>query len=197
MNNKILQPAMSFDEIKLFKKIIKDSNYYIEFGSGGSTYTVLELTNAEIFSVESDLFWINELKTNDLIKKSNENERLHFHYIDIGVVEEWGYPINDDKIEDFYKYSSDIFNNVIKDKVDTVFIDGRFRVACTLKSIIELHNNPTIIIHDFINRKGYHSVLKYLDIIDSVDTLYVFKVKKNININDVITDYDRYKYIKE
>lgn len=197
MNNKILHPAMSFDEIRLFKKIIKDSNYYIEFGSGGSTYTLLELTNAEIFSVESDLFWINKLKTNDLINKSIENERLHFHYIDIGVVKKWGYPINDDKIEDFYKYSTDIFNIINSDKVDTVFIDGRFRVACTLKSIIELHNNPTIIIHDFINRKGYHSVLKYLDIIDSVDTLYVFKVKKNININDVITDYDKYKYIKE
>lgn len=158
---------------------------------------MLELTNAEIFSVESDLFWINNLKSNYLINKSVENGRLHLQYIDIGNVEEWGFPINDDKIEDFYKYSSDIFNIVIKDKVDTVFIDGRFRVACTLKSIIELHNDPTIIIHDFINRNGYHIVLKYLDIIDSVNTLYIFKVKKNININDVITDYDKYKYIKE
>lgn len=107
-----------------------------------------------------------------------------------------GYPIEDVN-ESYTKYSSEIFNALEKNnyKIDTVFIDGRFRVACTLKSIEKFYNNKDlrIIIHDFWNREHYHIVLNYLDVVDKVDTLGVFKIKENINFDKLKNDYDEYK----
>ncbi|WP_232473249.1 hypothetical protein [Brachyspira sp. SAP_772] len=61
--------------------------------------------------------------------------------------------------------------------IDTILVDGRFRVACVLNSIFYCRN-AVIIIHDFFNREYYNVLLNYLDIVEKADTLGVFKIKK-------------------
>nr|WP_299170434.1 hypothetical protein [uncultured Allomuricauda sp.] len=188
---------MSKNEKKMFDRILKKAKGYLEFGSGGSTIRALQKSNAKIYSIESSKDWI-EFMRKYLIVRYNEGTRLNFSHVYIGDTKEWGYPVNDSSKHLFPKYSSSIFETLDSENLDAFFIDGRFRVACVLSVILQISSfdisNKTILVHDFWNREHYHAVLNYLEVIDRVDTLGVFKIKENLNISDVEKDYDQYKF---
>lgn len=189
---------MTKDEQEIFNKYVKSSQFYLEFGSGGSTLHVLQKSKAKIYSVESSLDWIEYLSKYLFIRKAR-NKRLFFHYVNIGQTGRWGYPISEVSSNLFPNYSKDIFSTLDANKIDTVLIDGRFRVACALSVIINISatKHTHILIHDFWNREKYHIVLKYLTKVDQIDTLGVFQIKNNIDLNSVKQDYDIYKYIAD
>jgi hypothetical protein len=83
-----------------------------------------------------------------------------------------------------------------RDPVDTVLVDGRFRVACTLRTILECHQNTNlrILIHDFSGRENYQVLRKYLHEVARVESLAVFTVKEDLDISSVMSDYEQYKY---
>lgn len=187
--------AMTKDEKGLLLENIKYANSYLEFGIGGSTLFALANSRANIYSVESDLQWIKTLKEYFVIRR-NENKRLKIFHVDIGQIKEWGYPIDKRKIELFPGYSSKVFSIVDTDLLDVVLIDGRFRIACTLKTILECQGTKKlkILIHDFYDRENYHIVLKYLNELYKVNTLGVFEIKPIIDIKTLAEDYQKFKY---
>jgi hypothetical protein len=189
---------MSLDEKKTFNKYIKNSKHYLEFGSGGSTLHTLLKSNTRISSVESSLDWINYM-CKYLIIKFFLKKRLLFYYADIGKTKEWGFPISNDSKEIFPNYSNDIFSSVDSNTIDTIFIDGRFRVACLLSVILNIPSTEDTIIlfHDFWNREKYHIVLNYVTEIERADTLAVFRIKNKLDLNLVKRDYEIYKYIPD
>ncbi len=187
--------AMTEEEKNIFNEKIKNSTSYLEFGLGGSTIRALQKSRAKIHTVESSCEWINYMRKYFIIRYL-ENKRLNIHHVDIGPTREWGYPESNDFKKLFPDYSSTVFNAIDSSAIDLAIVDGRFRVACTLKIILECHanNKLEIIIHDFWNREEYHLVLKYLDVIDRVDSLGVFSIKNNIDLKPVNTDYETYKF---
>lgn len=187
---------MTKDEQEVFNTYAKNSKVYLEFGSGGSTLRVLQKSKSRIHSVESSLDWINYLSKYFIIRRAR-NTRLFFHHVDIGQTHGWGYPISKDSKKLFPNYSKSIFNSLGSNNIDTVLIDGRFRVACVLSVILNMgsNKNTIILIHDFWNREKYHCVLKYLTTIQKVETLGVFKINSNVDMDLVKQDYENYKYI--
>ena len=106
-------------------------------------------------------------------------------------------PLNDSKKANFPNYSQFVFGVLPRDEIkmiDTIFIDGRFRVACAL-SILLYCPNSTIMIHDFFNRPQYRIVLEFLDTIEACETLGVFKPKKRLNKANLQTLLEQYAYI--
>ena len=186
---------MSKKEKELFDKRIKKSNTYLEFGMGGSTFRTLQKSDAKVYSIDSSLDWISFMREYKQIRKM-EKTRLSLFHVDIGPTGEWGRPENDNYKEKFPNYSKRIFELIDKTTVDTVLIDGRFRVACALNTILHLHENKNlqILIHDFWNREQYHMVLKYFDEAESADSLVVLTIKKDVDLNAVKEDYETYKY---
>jgi hypothetical protein len=65
------------------------------------------------------------------------------------------------------KYSDSLLNlnKETIESIDLILIDGRFRVACCLKSFSLISDNCLIIFDDFLNRKQYHIVLDYFNIV--------------------------------
>ncbi len=185
------------EERELLKKYMNKSNVYLEFGSGGSTFEALKSPIKKVFSIESSLSWTERMKSWAFIKKSIEQERLDLIYINIGETTLFSYPDNIEHKEKFPDYSNILNKNTINKNVDTVLVDGRFRVACVLNTILNCSAGVIIIIHDFWNRKHYHVVLKYLDTIEKTHTLGVFKIKQNINIDEIKCLYEEYKYIPD
>ena len=178
---------------------IKKSNFYLEFGAGGSTYYALKNTNSIVISVESDLNWINYLRKNDYILSMENFNRLKFFHADIGEILSFGYPINKENNKNkYHNYYDGVFNLFIEhlDKINVVFIDGRFRVACALNTILYCYKNKDIIImmNDFFNRENYHIVLKFLECIKHIDQLCIFRIKDNINHDEVKRTLEEYKY---
>lgn len=185
---------MSKNEKILFDEAIKKTQNYLEFGFGGSSLRAIQKSKAKIFTVESSPEWIKYMREY-LIVRYFENRRLFIFPVNIGPTRKWGYPELNNSINLFESYSSDIFKLIDCNTLDLALVDGRFRVACTLKLILECHknNNLKILFHDFWDRDQYHVVLKYLDIVDKVDTMGHFSIKKDINLKSVEIDYETYK----
>ena len=188
------KPIMSDLERELFINTIKNSKYYLEFGGGGSTFLALKSTNAKVVCVEGDINWINFMRMNYFIYEQELLCRLKFYFVYIGKIRDTSYPIDDSEYDKYPNYSSKVFEDIEKEKIDTVFIDGRFRVSCALQSIINLNKNVIIIIHDFFDRNYYHVLLNYLECINRADTLGVFKIKENIDYNEIKELIKQYQY---
>lgn len=188
---------LSLKERLLLCKYLKKSDSYLEFGAGGSTFLALLHSKTKIYSVESDKNWINYLRKWKIITKAEEFQKLIFNYVDIGKTKEWGFPVDDTEKDKFPDYSKAVFEKYSNIKFDTVFIDGRFRVACTLAAILNTSLNSIIILHDYANRKGYHIIERFLDKIESANTMVVFRKKNNINLAEVNQLYEEYKYIAD
>ncbi len=190
--------VMSKNERAAFDRVISKSKNYLEFGAGGSTIRALQKSNTKIYSVESSLDWIQFMR-NYIVVRFFENKRLTFFNVDIGKTKFWGYPDGESSKHLFPHYSESVFESLDSKSLDVVFIDGRFRVACTLSTILNLYpnTNHTILIHDFWIREEYHSVLKYLDLIEKVDTLGVFKIKEEIDIKEVKEEYEQFKFVPD
>ncbi len=162
---------------------------YLEFGAGGSTFLALLHSNTNIYSVESDKNWIDSLQKWKFIQ--DNNKRLLFWHVFIGKTGGYGVPIEQDKKELFPQYS--LFPFLNKQDYDVVFIDGRFRVACAVQAALHCKCDAKILMHDFNNRKNYHIVLRFLDIVDTADTMALFKIKPTNK--EILRDvYEKYKY---
>ena len=190
------QFVMSRDERVIFDRSIKESVCFLEFGLGGSTLRAIQKSKAIIYSVESSPEWVNHMREYSIVR-SYENKRLFIFPVDIGPTREWGLPAPGNDRSFFPAYSENIFNLINKSNLDLALVDGRFRVACTIKLILECHENKnmTTMMHEFWNREEYHVVLKYLDPIDKADTLGLFSIKKSVDLESARRDYEEYKFI--
>jgi len=189
---------MSPAEKKLFDLTLKKSEAYLEFGSGGSTIRALIKTQGIVLSTESSKEWLQVMRRYYFVRQKEKSGRLVFFHADIGKTGAHGKPINDDNMDKFPDYSTGIFRTLDPEQIshiDTVLVDGRFRVACVLKTIIECHSNKRLIIlvHDF-HREKYHVILKYLNVKDRADSLCSFEIQNSIDLKLVQNDYEAYKF---
>jgi hypothetical protein len=151
-----MNPHFKTNDVEMFKKYIKKSKIYLEYGSGGSTYYACKSSNIqEIYSVESDIKWIKKVQS--LIQDLN---KCKFIYIDISSNGNWGKPGKNATNDQCKKYSDPIDNS----NIDLILIDGRFRVACALKCF---NINSLILFDDFLNRPKYHVILQFYNIVES------------------------------
>ncbi len=188
---KIINPIFSENDKIMFYKYLDKSKNYFEYGSGGSTYQASIRSNIKkVFSVESDKEWYDNLVNMGLEKK------VKLKFVDLNCLpNNWGYPsiyVND---SDKKKYSSVILkmDKHILSSLDFILIDGRFRVACCLKCFKVIKENCFIAFNDFLDRKQYHIVLDYFDIIEeTIDKKMVILKKKNVEkpLDSVIKKYE-------
>ncbi len=187
--------VLSEDEQIFLKKNFLNINTYLEFGAGGSTFICLMNSTATlIVSVESDPSWIDYMRKWRIIRKA-EKTRLKFFPVNIGKVGDWGVPIETDKANLFPDYSRNVFEK-FKDN-DLIFIDGRFRVACAIQAVLNSSINTKILMHDYTDREYYHVIEQFLDIVEVVDTLVLFKIKPNVDRDQMLKLYEKYQYVSD
>jgi hypothetical protein len=97
----------------------------------------------------------------------------------------WGYPGPNSTHEQHINYSNYMAKLTIEEQqnIDLILIDGRFRVACCLKSFDLINSQCLIAFDDFLYRPHYHVVLDYYDIIEktSDNRMVILQKKKSIN----------------
>lgn len=111
---------------------------------------------------------------------------------------EWGFPVDETHKELFPDFSKNIYNHIPTEDIDLVLIDGRFRVACALMAVIQFYTKREhvhIMIHDYTIRSEYTTIEKYLERIDGIDTLMVFKIKKEVDLDEAWQEYANYQYM--
>ena len=136
----------------------------LEFGSGGSTIFFAEI-GKHVTSVESDRLFSKKMQSHIRILRLQHKATVF--WTNIGPTKSYGQPWGFLKL--FYRnrysrYFSQVFNTFEKIKdVDFVFVDGRFRVACTMAVLLNIEKGFTLVIDDFFDRPEYSTVLDVLN----------------------------------
>jgi len=164
---------MTDQELDLYTALLAGARTVIEYGTGGSTLLALGAGVSRLVSVETDLGWIGKLREMPAIAEAERQGRLIFVHVDIGPVGKWGKPIDGSGAARYATYASAPWSHC--HVPDVVFVDGRFRVACALETVLQSVGNTKIAFHDFWKRPQYHVVLPFVECIDRVDSLAVFK----------------------
>jgi protein O-GlcNAc transferase len=195
----LFYPHMERTEYLLFKRLCKNKNVFLEYGSGGSTIFLLK-HNKKVFSVESNPTFFRYMCSINMIKKAL-NVNLRYKFVDLGPTNKWGKPLSDEHCENWPRYYEEIWEEIdpARDHVDVVFIDGRFRVCCCLYSILKAVEydwyDVVFVIHDFWRRTKYHIVLDFLEEVKSSENLVSFRIRNDIEINKVIALLEEYSLV--
>jgi len=167
---------MSKAEQQTFRQYLLKSKHYAEFGCGGSTVWANNTPNIEsIVSIESDKEFANKIQS--------YCPRAEVRWADVGPTREFGHPKDKTFQSKWGVYSQQDIGTP-----DTILIDGRWRVACSLQVAMK-YQNATVLVHDFWNRPEYHCILPYYSVVDSVDTLAILKPN---GVNVPIELYETY-----
>lgn len=187
-SKKAILKSLFDGESELFLKYIQNSNYYGEYGSGLSTIYVSNFSSVKGVSAETNILWVNKIKDN---LSSELNMKLI--HIDLGKVLHFGRPESYVYKDKFKDYLNSIW--VGNFKPDLVLIDGRFRVACFLTSLINAERGTHIIFDDYRSRPYYHIVEKFEKPILQNKRQAVFKVNKNYEENEIKYYLDKFEYV--
>ena len=189
-----MDPSLSPNDIKLFYKYLDKASHFFEYGTGGTTYQATIRKNIKsITTVETDYIWYKQFKF--LLEDEDKHIKCVYCEMD-SKPNTWGNPGPNSTVEQYIHYSDQI-KEVARDKVDFVLIDGRFRVACCLKCFDAVNDNCIIAFDDFFNRKEYHIVLDYYEVIDKSkdNVMAILKKKKKVESPsaELIEKYEKIK----
>lgn len=173
-----MKPSFATHDLELFRKYLARARIYLEWGSGGSTVEASSQSSIQkIYSIESDPSWIEKIKP-------FLQSPVNFVFIDLQVKpNSFGYPSSKTPVQRKMAYSNVIHKFKKEDDVDTILIDGRFRVACCLKSFSHINDSCVILFDDFLNRPHYHVVLKYFTILESTPDKRMVVLQKKTNVS--------------
>lgn len=183
-----LRPHMEDEGINLLEKHMANSNTYLEYGSGGSTVFAAIKGIPNIHSIDSDIGFLDAVKARAL--EQNSNASINLHPVNIGPTKEWGHPTDKSHADQWPKYSCAAWDFFLEKNInpDLILIDGRFRVACFLASLMFAKPGTVILFDDYFDRPGYHSVEKHLRPRSQAGRMAEFVVDASFNTSKVLLD---------
>ena len=154
------------EEWSLLVMALKDASSYLEFGCGLSTEFVSNSYECRVRSVDTSADWVAKIQ-------AKVNEDVEILYINLGPVGRWGRPVSYDYHEQFARYFDAGFDGGFSP--DAILVDGRFRVACFLTSLLRASPGTMIVFDDFPTRPHYRIVEEILkpEIVSSRQALFV------------------------
>ncbi len=156
------------------KKLIQSVKVYGEYGCGKSTTFVLNNTNAIVLSVDSSKVWVDRI-----MAISFDNSRLDLLWVDLGEIGAWGTPIYYKMRKNINDYIKSIWNR--NEQPELVLIDGRFRVACFLYSLLHAKPGCILVFDDYIDRPKYHLIEEFVPIESFCGRQAIFKVPRDLH----------------
>jgi hypothetical protein len=191
-----LVPAMDEEGLSFFKTAIANSTCFLEYGCGGSTVYALNTENIKtIISVDTSKEWVEKVGQYVQSKETN----LLLNHCDLGVVGDWGRPVNRDQSQSFWRYMVTPWQ-VARSKgliPDIVLVDGRFRVASFLYSLICARLGTLIMFDDYLNREDYFVVEKFCQLKEKHGRMGVFYVEHNYSIPEIVSAIAEYSTLTD
>lgn len=166
---------------KFFEGVLKSTTNYLEFGGGGTTELASKYIKGKGYLITSIKYLPNKLS--DII-----SDNISIHYIDVESDDDFGNPYSKCHVNKVIKYTS-IINLVDINSIDTILVKGRFRVGCLLSIFDYIKDTTIILVDDYRDRKHYHVLEKYYDIVDRIDRMIIFKKKSKVDTRKEIKRY--------
>jgi hypothetical protein len=187
-------PHMGDEGLKCFQETLKRSRCYLEYGSGGSTLYAASVAQVPIIiSVESDGAWAEKVRASISVA----NCKVLLEHCDMGEVGDWGTPKNRDKIDNFWRYAATPWHIAKRNHLvpDTVLIDGRFRVASFLISLVTARVGTPILFDDYFDRPDYFVVEEFCQLEQRRGGMAVFLAARNFSVSDICGTIAQYSIV--
>jgi hypothetical protein len=154
---------------------------YVEYGSGGSTVLAAAL-GVPFATCDSDRRFLTAVEHKIRLLGYASPERQIFRYAAIGPVAYWGTPVmvnprSQRRLQAFRQYSDLPCSVEWLNGEVLVLVDGRFRVACTLKAAQELSRlgmHYSIVVDDYTTNESYRCLEQHIDLKKKVGRMAVF-----------------------
>ncbi|MFI3120755.1 MAG: glycosyltransferase family 2 protein [Methylococcaceae bacterium] len=186
------RPCMEQAGILLLEAQLKKTAVFLEYGAGGSTVFAAELGVKNIHSVESDKAFLDAVQMK--VSSCYPATKVHGHFVNIGKTKEWGHPVNANQAQRWPLYCTAPWRTLMeKDQLpDLILIDGRFRVACFLASVLLAKTGTVILFDDYKDRPHYHVVEKHLRPSKTVGRMAEFIVEPMVSDSLLVLDLIAY-----
>jgi len=189
------KPHLFEGECDLLRQEMAKASSYLEFGIGGSTLLAAEVGIHRIVSVDSDQAWVR--KIDEKIALNRPQFDIELIHCDIGQTRDWGFPVDREHITNWPQYFIQPWQRFLSrhETPDLIYIDGRFRVACALFSLLNLHlhrsrvvKTARILIHDFSDRPYYDKILEFASVVAVINTLVVVEPLPGVSQSRMLQD---------
>lgn len=172
------KPHMEGEALDFLDRAMREASCYLEYGVGGSTRWALEREVRQIICVESDPKFSRAVT--EALRTEYPKTDLEMFDVDIGTTSHWGVPVDKSRAENWPQYSVGVWDHIFENgyRPDLILIDGRFRAACFLASIMCADPGTTILFDDYFDRERHYGlVTQFLEIEKKVGRMAVFKCK--------------------
>lgn len=151
-----------------------------------------------VFSVESDLRFAEAVRqsVDDDIAMIGASTRFELLAVDIGSRRKrWGYPDGRDRVAHWHEYPFGVWDALSATGLtpDLILVDGRFRVACILASLVRAAPGTRLLVDDYGDRKEwYGAVERYMQPERLVGGMAVFKLPDALDLRAIAFDLARF-----
>ena len=149
-----MPPTMPPEAIAELTQAYQAASVILEYGSGGSTRLAAQLPGKTVFSVESDLDWLRDMKA--WLDAEARAATVHLHHADIGPTGKWGIPTDEKSFRKWPGYPNVVWDRPDFIHPDVVLVDGRFRLACMLTVLARITRPTVMLVDDYAMRPAYH-----------------------------------------
>lgn len=169
-------PIMPAEGVAVLEEALAAARCYLEYGSGGSTLLAVARGVADIVTVESDRLWLDAVRAalGDRLREGHH----HLLHADVGPTAQFGVPISERGWRRWPGYALDPWA-LCRDRglaPDVVLVDGRFRAACALATLIHARPGTRMLFDDYAGRPAYHVVARFAGAPRTIDRLALFTV---------------------
>lgn len=176
----------------LFARLLAGVDRYGEYGMGQSTLAVARTASARIRAVDTALSWRDHVWAE---LDEGQRDRTRLVHVDLGEVGNWGFPKSYAHKDRFPMY----FDGPWADGFDPqlVLIDGRFRVACFLTSLLRAKPGTLLLFDDYTERAYYHVIEEFLRPQQQTERQAVFEVPAVVDTQAISTMLAQFCFVMD
>jgi hypothetical protein len=160
-----------FDEASTlyFREQLQKARNYLEYGSGGSTILANQMVT-NLVSVDSDASFLADVRRK--LETHDRRAMAKLIHVNIGLTQHWGMPVftkpTRRRVRRWEEYAKAPWRyfRTIGQQPDLILVDGRFRVACVLESLLSLSplSETQILLDDYVERPEYEVIEQFAQV---------------------------------
>lgn len=173
----MIAPSMPEAEAAHLIDAYQRGQVLLEYGSGASTKLASQMFGKLVMSVESDRQWARNLRRE--IDEGQPKSPVIVYHVDIGATGPWGRPIDESGWKRYHCYPNAIWDEPFFRHPDIVLIDGRFRPACLITTMLHVTRPVTVLFDDYIGRPRYGLIERIVSPTRLIGRMAEFHVQPN------------------
>lgn len=174
----------------IFLEQVSKATSYGEYGCGASTIWTANNTSLDIVSVDTSKVWLDHVKAT-----IDRTDGVHSVFVDLGPLGDWGRPKNYAARTKFVDYVDAPWAE--GRAPDLVLVDGRFRMACFLTSLMRAKPGTVIIFDDYAGRAHFEMAEDFVEPFQRNARQAAFLVPQQIDFANIAAERDRFLYVME